>query len=78
MRAPTRSQRTLFERESESAFLKTPSLTLFLVLPSSHSLHMHSISRNWKLGNGKNVAWESGTRAQAAEAVTEGDVSCDG
>lgn len=40
-------------------------------------MHMHSISRDWKLGNGKNVAWESGARAQAAEAAAEGDVSGD-
>lgn len=78
MRAPTRSQRTLFQRESEGALSRTPSPTLFLLLPSSHSLHMHSISRNWKLGNGKNVAWESGARTQAAEAAAEGDVSGDG
>lgn len=39
---------------------------------------MHSISRNWKLGNGKNVAWESGARTQAAEAEAGGDVSGDG
>lgn len=69
---------SLRDRESEGALSRTPSLTLFLLLPSSYSLHMHSISRNWKLGNGKNVAWESGAQAQAAEAEAGGDVSGDG
>lgn len=68
MRATTRSERTLFERDRVSALSQK--------LPHSF-MHMHSISRNWKLGNGKNVAWESGARAQAAEAAAEGDVSGD-
>lgn len=73
MRAP-RSEQTL------SAALPAPphALSFSLSSPIPHSMYIHNLNRESKLGNGRNAAWESGARAQAvssAAAVADGNVS---